>query len=117
MRRYFAVLAVMVALGSMVWGIEILGADVTPASTRDIGLSCGGVLGSLEGKPSYGGEQPFPRDWIEQCKDAARNKMDWITVPATAGPLALLYLIWALFMEGRRARAEGRSTGAVPTRG
>ena len=49
MRRYFAVLAVMVVLGSMVWGISILSADVTPASTRDVGLSCGGVLGSLEG--------------------------------------------------------------------
>lgn len=115
MRRYFAVLAVMVTVGSIVWGIDILRADVTPASTSDIELSCGGVLGSLEGKPSYGGEQPYPDDWIEQCKDAAKDRVGWIVVPVIAGTLALLYLVWALCMEGRRAKAEGRSNGAMPS--
>ncbi len=30
MRRYFAIVALMVALGSMVWGFSILAADVVP---------------------------------------------------------------------------------------
>ncbi len=80
---------------------------------NDPELSCGGVFGSLEGKPKYGGELPYPRNWIDLCKDAAEDKLSWIAVPAIAGPLALLYLMWALAMEGRRAKAEGRSTGAV----
>lgn len=40
-----------------------------------------------------------------------------MVVPAIAGPLALVYLAWALYMEGRRAKAQGRSTGAMPTHG
>lgn len=113
MRRYFAIIALLVVTGSMVWGFSILTADVTPASVSNAELSCGGVFGSLEGKPIYGGEMPYPRDWIDQCKDAAKEKVRWAAVPAIAGPLALLYLVGALVVEGRRAKAEGRSTGAL----
>jgi hypothetical protein len=111
MRRYFAVLALFVVLGSLMWGISILTADVTPSSVSDSELSCGGVFGSLEGKPIYGGEVSYPRDWIDQCRDAAKEKVRWAAVPAIAGPLALLYLVGALVVEGRRAKA-GRSSGA-----
>lgn len=113
MRRYFAIIALLVVTGSLVWGLSVLTADVTPSSVSNSELSCGGVFGSLEGKPIYGGEMPYPRDWIDQCKDAAKDKLTWIAVPAIAGPLALLYLVGALVVEGRRAKAEGRSTGAL----
>ena len=69
--------------------------------------------GSLEGKPNYGGELPYPHDWIDQCKKAANEKARWIVVPAIAGPLALLYLIGEFIAVVRRAKAEGRSTGAL----
>lgn len=113
MRRYFAVLAMLIMFASLIWGIWILRSDVTPPTVKGTELSCGGVLGSLEGKPIYGGEQPYPRDWVDQCRDAAKEQIDWIAVPAIAGPLSLLYLVGAFVVLARRSKAEGRSTGAV----
>jgi len=113
MRRYFAVLAMLVMCASLIWGVWILAADVTPASVKGTEMTCGSVRGALEGKPLYGGELPYPRDWIDQCRDAAQDQIDWIVVPAVAGPLSLLYLGGALLVEGRRAKAEGRSAGAM----
>jgi hypothetical protein len=113
MRRLIAVLACIIILVSLVWGVAILAADVAPPTVKDPELSCGGVLGSLEGKPNYGGELPYPHDWIDQCKTAANEKARWIVVPAIAGPMALLYLIGSFVAVVRRAKAEGRSTGAL----
>ncbi len=113
MRRLAVTLAFPVILVSLVWGVAILAADVAPPSTTNPELSCGGVLGSLEGKPNNGGELPYPHDWIDQCKKAANEKARWIVVPAIAGPLALLYLIGEFIAVVRRAKAEGRSTGAL----
>ena len=113
MRRYFAVLAMLVMISSLIWGVWILRSDVTPSSVKGTEMTCGNAMGALEGKPLYGGELPYPRDWIDQCRDAAEEQIDWIVVPAIAGPLSVLYLIGALVMEGRRAKAEGRSAGAT----
>lgn len=113
MRRLFVVLAVIVVLASMVWGFRILTSDVTLTPPNPDGLNCGGTYGSLMGEPSYGGELPYPDDWVDQCREAAQDRIGWIVVPAVTGPLALLYLTGAFVMVARRAKAEGRSTGAV----
>lgn len=112
MRRFAPAIAVIVVLVSLVWGFTTLTASVTPPSVSHPELSCGSVFGSLEGRPNHGGELPYPRDWIGQCQDAARDQVGWIVVPAIAGPVALLYLAGSFAMVARRAKAAGRSTGA-----
>ena len=56
---------------------------------------------------------PYPDNWVDICRDAAKDKVSWIVVPAVAGPLALLYFSGALIVIARRAKADGRSTGAL----
>lgn len=98
---------------SMAWGARLLTQDATLTPANDDGLTCGSVFGSLRDKPSYGGEQPYPAGWTDQCEAAAQDQAVWLVVPALAGSAAAIFLIGTCAGIVRRARSEGRSTGAL----
>lgn len=112
MRRASVVLALVVVAISMAWGLRLLSADVELTPPNRDGLTCGGVFGSLRDKPIYGGEQPYPVNWVDQCEAAAKDEAVWLVAPAITGSAAVLYLIGACVMVVRHAKSEGRSTGA-----
>lgn len=113
MRRLLAVLALLVALTSAVWGVGILRQDVEMTPENRDGLTCGSVFASLQGDPRSGGEMPYPDNWIATCRDAARDDIPWIVAPAVTGIAALMYLTGSFIRLTRRAKAEGRSRGAL----
>ncbi|CAN5411312.1 hypothetical protein BH09ACT10_BH09ACT10_29350 [soil metagenome] len=106
MSRLSLALAMTVVVGSLMWGTAILSSDVpdiaVPAAESGT-LACGGIYGSLVGRPLTGGELPYPDDWLDQCRAAAKGEINWTAaVPAIAGPLALIYLAGAFVMAMRR---------------
>ncbi len=111
MHRLLALIASTVVCLSLASGFYILTANIRPSSVHDPQLSCGGVVGSLRDKPNYGGELPYPNNWIDLCEEAARDRLDWIAVAAIAGPLGLLYLAGAAVASARRGKAGSNTTG------
>jgi hypothetical protein len=110
MRRIL--LALVVVAASFVWAVAMVAGDVSPRDNSD-GLSCGGAHGALAGKPTYGGEMPYPDDWVEQCRAVANDRVVWAAVPAVTGSLATAYLLVLGATVVRQAKAEGRSRGAL----
>jgi hypothetical protein len=115
MRPVSVLLALIVVAGSMVWGARILSSDVELTPPNGDGLTCGAVYGSLRDKPTYGGEEPYPTNWVDQCEAAAKDEAVWLVGPTISGSAASIYLIGAFVMVVRRAKSEGRSTGAIAT--
>lgn len=114
MRRTFQlVIAMLAAIVSLVWGLVILASDVTLSPPNKDGLACGGVFGSLISEPSYGGEQPYPDNWVQMCRDAAADQAVWALAPALIGLIALGYLAFRWTAVVREAKAHGRSSGAL----
>jgi hypothetical protein len=112
-RRVSGILALIVVAASMAWGVRILTSDVELTPPNGDGLTCGSVFGSLQDEPTYGGEQPYPINWVDQCQAAAKDEAIWLVGPAITGSTASIYLIGACVKLVRRAKSEGRSTGAL----
>ena len=112
-RKTGPVIALLVLMVSVEGGLVLLGRDVAVDTPVEGRLPCGGVFGSLAGKPLHGGEIAFPEDWVDRCRGAALDQARWGVVPAGAAIVALGYLGVAGVQVVRRAKAEGRSTGAL----